>query len=229
MSDTALATQFEAAHRTAEALYVKHRRTAAEFGTVLADIHNRGLYKAEFTTFDDYVGSAFDLSRRYAYDLIERAKAVLPSPPDEEPDVVPGGDDGDVIDADYTVTLAPAPKPEARPEPRKIVIDGAGKEITKPHCLDAWASRGKVRKARDEVHDLLKKLGALADDPATSPFLEWQRLESSLRDATTVINFASMWATCPYCQGRKCKNCRNSGWMPREMYKRVPGSVKGEK
>jgi hypothetical protein len=41
------------------------------------------------------------------------------------------------------------------------------------------------------------------------------------------VRFVAPYALCPYCGGEKCDACHQTGWLPEDVYKRVPADIKG--
>lgn len=59
-----------------EAVIERGIKTFYEVGTALADIRNRKLYRADHGTFEDYCQQRWQMSRSYAYRMIDAAEVV---------------------------------------------------------------------------------------------------------------------------------------------------------
>jgi hypothetical protein len=59
-----------------EAVIERGIQTFYEVGTALADIRNRKLYRADHGTFEDYCQQRWQMSRSYAYRMIDAAEVV---------------------------------------------------------------------------------------------------------------------------------------------------------
>lgn len=83
----------------------------------------------------------------------------------------------------------------------------------------------RLREIAREIHDLGKELATISKTPIGA-YLHAQSFEAGVERVKSAIKFAIPYAICPYCGGDTCQNCRKSGWMPQDIYDRVPQDIK---
>jgi len=59
-------------------------------------------------------------------------------------------------------------------------------------------------------------------EKSTNPYLQKNPAQKDLENAFHTVKFAKPHSICPYCKGKKCDRCKETGWMPRDVYQRVP-------
>lgn len=113
------------------------------------------------------------------------------------------------------------------PEEEDLGTDRIGVPIEHAHVTEAFAQRKLFTSLMHRVSQLKKEFEELAMGPAGN----WARHQAQMWNADvsnlhSVIRFSIPHAVCPYCGGRKCEACKNAGWMPEDVYKRVPADIK---
>jgi len=82
-----------------------------------------------------------------------------------------------------------------------------------------------------EMQKSLKAMIQMATAVAAAPpgkYLHMQSFEQHMNDAWAALKFARPYGMCPYCGGDRCDKCRNSGWMPRNVFTAVPKDLQKE-
>jgi hypothetical protein len=76
------------------------------------------------------------------------------------------------------------------------------------------ALQRKVSALKSEIKQLCEtSIGA---------FLPVQQAEADLNNVFTAIKFAIPHVVCPKCNGGRCDTCRKTGWLPKEVFERMP-------
>lgn len=120
-------------------------------------------------------------------------------------------------------------KPDAAPVPAPPT-DEAGHPIEDAKIAAAFACRGDFTSLMREVSGLKGKFSAVASGAAGRyAAIQQKQFDADVNNLHAVLRFCIPHSVCPYCGGRKCDACKRSGWMPEDVYKRVPADVKGEK
>lgn len=104
--------------------------------------------------------------------------------------------------------------------------DQLGQDIKHKHVADAFARADELKQAKNKAHAFARELRTLGEDPVIGAHLNRQQVEEDLHSVAADIRFGLPFAVCPYCKGKKCENCRQAGWVPKEVYGRIPESVK---
>jgi hypothetical protein len=125
-------------------------------------------------------------------------------------------------------TKKTAPKEE---QPKLPTTDFAGHTLPK----DIAEPFARIDAAKSFMHDLSVIRNTIDNAIAAGDML-WIHLPRSqfnadMKNAYAAIKFAIPHSVCPYCKGRTfktCKACSGAGWMPKEMYERVPEEIRGK-
>lgn len=121
-----------------------------------------------------------------------------------------------------TVREEDATKPVASPE--KDVI---GCQIEDPIIAAAFAERAVFQSLDHRINAMQGEFEALADGPAgVYASRNRQQFRAGVKNLHEVMRFSIPHAVCPYCGGRKCDACKQSGWMTEDLYKAVPRDVR---
>jgi hypothetical protein len=115
----------------------------------------------------------------------------------------------------------PVEKPATEPEPAKL-LDANGRDLP-PAIRPAFEQAEEFNAALQACRDLAAMVKALGE---LSPFLHVQSCAADLNNAKQAIKFAKPYAVCPYCKGKKCQACKQTGWVPKNIYEQAPEDKK---
>jgi hypothetical protein len=86
----------------------------------------------------------------------------------------------------------------------------------------------------DPLKDIQSRLSLIRrelKDAGVTPmgvFLDDKQISALLGTALAYIRAALPFGECPYCGGNKCKECRQQGWLPKELYQVSPKELKND-
>lgn len=107
-------------------------------------------------------------------------------------------------------------------------VDQIGNKIESKGVQAAFAERGKFTALQRKVSALKAEFAELCDGNAGRyAERQQQQFDAEVGNLHAIIRFSIPHAVCPYCGGRKCDSCKQSGWMSEDLYKAVPGELKG--
>lgn len=132
-----------------EAVIERGIQTFYEVGTALADIRNRKLYRADYGTFEDYCQQRWQMSRSYAYRMIDAAEVVE--------SVSPMGD------------IAPSSERQARELARVPESDRAAVWAETVERTDGKPTAAAVRETYEQRREPPSDADLLAGDGWTQP------------------------------------------------------------
>lgn len=117
----------------------------------------------------------------------------------------------------------------------KVTLEDAKREVARSapppaaselSFIDAKkAEAARMGEIKGELHRLVTELLEIADTPI-GVYLKKQALDSALCQLKQAIKFAMPFATCPYCGGKKCKNCNQAGWLDKLRYEQTPQDLR---
>lgn len=225
-----------------------------DVGRALFAIQQGKLYRESHKTFELYCKDRWQLPRSRAYQLIEGATVVenvhhggqIEPPQNErqarelakvEPEkqakvwkevvkTAPKDDEGNpkVTAAHVAEVVAQHVEPEPEPEKPKQRMCRADKPLAKK-LWPAFDEHNNFVCVRDSINEALRTIRQLAESPAGA-FIHLQSVEADLNNAKKNVTAYEPYTTCPYCKGKSCKSCRNTGWIPKLIYNQVPGEMK---
>jgi hypothetical protein len=113
---------------------------------------------------------------------------------------------------------------------RKIKTDVSG--MTVPDDIAEVFKQSKelskymsaIAKIRKEINEQVEGKNPLY------AHLEINQLSADLKNAWAQLKFARPHAICPYCHAKlrkTCKVCKTVGWLPKEVWERVPPEIRG--
>lgn len=109
------------------------------------------------------------------------------------------------------------------PPPEEPLKDPFGNIMPKhvEAAFEEMETLTKIKNAMDEMRRDIEQLCKDGDKIAT--FIQFQSVESGLKTAAAAIRFAYPYCVCPMCGGdaKRCKACRESGWLPKELYGQI--------
>lgn len=215
-------------------------------GVALANIHDHTLWRNDFDSFEDYCDKRWGYRKRYAQLLIKGIKVaseVAHHGARNTPDVAserisrelaraPEGERADVLAE--AAESSPYQQPTAKEvrnvvEERKAASPAAPKDqldrvIKQDYVANAFARTGELAQLKNKIAFFSRELKDI--DDVIGAHLNRQQIETDLRSVAANIRFGLPYAVCPYCKGEKCEHCRQVGWVPKEVYGRMPDSVK---
>lgn len=107
-------------------------------------------------------------------------------------------------------------------------VDQEGNKIESKGVQAAFAERAKFVALQRKVSALKAEFAELCDGNAGRyAERQQQQFDAEVGNLHAIIRFSIPHAVCPYCGGRKCDSCKQSGWMSEDLYKAVPGELKG--
>ncbi len=214
------------------------KQTFLEVGIALAEICERKLYKAEFSTFAEYTIKKWGWGKSYAYTLIESAKVVRALPqkvstivdneakaralqqvPEKKraPALEKLAASGEPVTAKAIQKFAkPIPKkPKAEPkqptDETGLTIPLSLREVWEAQWAEAQEMLGHISVIRSAL-----KARQESDNPHFRE-LNFSSVLSNLNQAWEDIKRAKPYAVCPCCNGKlpngECGKCSNRGWV----------------
>jgi ParB-like chromosome segregation protein Spo0J len=124
-----------------------------------------------------------------------------------------------------TVQDATALKDE---KPKKIT-DATGK-VVPDHCREVFERAGEFDKALSLCKQLKEAIGKLAKDETIGIHLSAKAIATgAIRDVEnvrTALKFSRPHAVCPYCKGKGCQACFETGWVGIRVYESAPSEKK---
>jgi hypothetical protein len=117
------------------------------------------------------------------------------------------------------------PAPPAAPT---MVTDETGKRIADKDIIAAFSNRPLFREFMREMSKLKSDFRRLTSLPGGA----WagrrvQEFEALVNNLHAQLRFSIPYAICPYCGGAKCAKCKQTGWLPEDIYKAVPEDIRG--
>ncbi len=219
-----------------EAMVKKHKNAGLLLGAALtvikANFDGWGL-KNQYANWENYLETKHDITKNYGNRLIRaaeiktvpigtkiktesQARAVWRIPDVDRQAAV------DAASADGPVTAQKIAKAGKR-----IAAAKNSEPVAPPSPSEqAKADEGHMMHIMNKIQVIRKELEAMALEPIGA-FLHIQQIDAFLVNARVAIKFARPHIDCPYCKGEKCKECRKTGWLPKDVYDRVPIELKG--
>lgn len=216
-----------------EQIIGKHIRDFIEVGRALADICKRRLYRRDHKSFETYCRDKWDLSRPYAYQLIDAAELAASHPeitsvrqaralstvPSESRQVVveKAKKAGDLTAKSIKdVAAVVAPKPVAATG--QWWKDGVGGLVDHP----AFKTRAKILEAISDLSHSRQKFGDVAGQPGSELLVQGQL--ASLANVRKHAYESLPHAICRTCHNRgasSCEDCGGRGWITKVRFKQL--------
>lgn len=211
--------------------------TFYEVGAALLAIRDGKLYRSSHRRFEDYCQERWKITRSYASRLIDAAETNEVLPIGNKPKTesmarplsrLPKEDRAEAWEK--VVESAPIvngePKITAKHVEKIVAEELAEEEPAAQHDYlgqEVPAKLAAVFEA-EELFDLAighaKALTNSIKQAAESPaggFLNTTQVNRLVREVREIVNGARPYALCPYCHGRKCSACAQSGIVPKEV------------
>ncbi|MFP4225036.1 MAG: ParB N-terminal domain-containing protein [Phycisphaeraceae bacterium] len=116
-------------------------------------------------------------------------------------------------------------KVAAGPTPGKAGDGDEGQGGEPPVLALAKEQTEGLTDLQQDIQSVRRQVESYRDEPVGG-WLKLQRIDIDLKNVWTALKFAMPHAVCPYCQGEKCDNCRQTGWMPKDVFERVPAELR---
>jgi hypothetical protein len=163
---------------------------------------------------------ATDLVRTSDVKRLIEASKPKPSPePEEEPDdsdaetEAPSDNQADVLDDEGEPDCHQVDDDPAQVESQaSIMLDSLGKQIPKN-----LRSASELAIQLQSIGREVDKYRQAAKDFAEQPGGEWlqlQDIDTAVRALKGYFQGAQFYCVCPKCEGKGCKRCDNTGWLP---------------
>lgn len=243
MTDTKLSTVERKTLRALEATIETGKQAFIEVGTALRDIRDSRLYRESHKSFDAYVQDRWSIKKTYAHDLINAVAvannvrncgqnvvdgAVISSVPEIPNEAVarelakaPKEEQAEV----WEEVTSTAPKVTAAAvrsvvEKRAATTESAAKTqpplkpAYPPHVQEALDNARVGTDIIDDINSALRKVKALTKGSGLELLLsKHQQITSFLQSAKSAISTTIPDSVCPRCNGKKCTQCGNYGWV----------------
>jgi hypothetical protein len=237
--------------KTETAELTQHERTIQqglgtfrEVGQALMAIRDGRLYRGEFKTFEAYCKDRWSFSRPRAYELINAAEtceavSAVADKPTSERQVRPlsklpkesraeaweeAVDRAPVVNGQPKVTAKIVEKVVAE----RIVVSplDASPMFTQLRGIDRERAESVFRDAKliDSARLALasaETLAAQLRDSSAGKFFNLKQFRARTREAKALLEETRPFAICPYCEGRKCSACAQTGVVPKEVHQQA--------
>lgn len=215
-----------------------------EAGVALKKIKDTGVWAYKYSSFESYVKERWGLDRQTAWRAIEfhqdikaieattggvdksittplHAKEVVAVPPEKRKEVLElanelAADKGSKVAAN-TIKQAAKDILEPEEELETIMTPAASHARDVDVALENGKSLKEIVKAVREVVKLIK---AVPNGPGTDDFVS--RKQSTILMAEQLISgivVSIPHAECPVCNGNRCAQCGNTGWINKSLAK----------
>lgn len=242
-----IATEIKAAHQKCETSLGDAVANAIEAGRLLFDAKSQvkhgewtvwiatnckfgeGTAQSHMRMFTNRIelqkrSSAAVLSIRQATKLIATPKQARPAAaPAKVTEPLPTDPIADAIASTSRPTQSEAAKPS-------FPLDRVGREIKDPELQRKFSFNGEWRSLAARISTLKKEFETLAEK-SENPYAsagqqkEWEAGVSNLHH---IVRHVTPFAICPFCGGRKCDSCKQSGFMGEDRYQRVPPEIRDQ-
>lgn len=235
---TALDAKESRTLRDNESIIERGLSTFYEVGAALLTIRDGRLYRATHKRFEDYCQERWKMARDYANKLIRASELAADldtkvSKPTSETHARPlaklprekraevwerAVETAPIENGQPKITAKHVEKvvaKELEPEKPKVFRDKLKQEI--PEKLH------RVFEAEDLFDTAVNESRSLASaiknvsQSAAGKFLNITAVNRLIREIRTAIDDARPYALCPYCEGRKCSACAQSGIVPKNV------------
>jgi hypothetical protein len=199
-----------------------------EAGEALSIIRVDKLYRSEYPSFDAYCKERWGFTRQRANQLIGAVGQTkeLPNLSNESAAREFSKYDDDtrkvikttLLDKE-TVSAGDIKKVvKERTEFYNVVTDGTGDPVTEAWFMDVLATAISL----SEITKFIKQaLTRFDDDGEWNHYFQGSRKQEFRTLANNMVNVIK-WAmphkVCPYCSGKGCDNCQQSGWVNKDTY-----------
>lgn len=199
----------------------------------LAEIRDKKLYRAGFSTFEEYCRQKWGFSKQRAYQLLEGAETVKSLPAKSQPLVdserqaralalVPPEQRAEVLEAANAsgkVTAASITT-AAQKETAIIELDKTGYPIPESILEDWWRAEAQ-RELLTQISEVRSRLKAALESEDVI-FAEVSNTTiADLDNAYTTLKCVIPYAVCTSCQGlqrKKCTLCKQRGFLSKFGY-----------
>jgi hypothetical protein len=117
----------------------------------------------------------------------------------------------------------PAPA-EPATDTTPSVKDELGTILPTPDIRHAFELRKGFKLIYQSFVQAKKDLRTLMNGPAGA-YLDEQEIDQRMTEARALVTYAMPHAVCPFCNGSKCKACKQTGWMPEKTFEQLKGAA----
>ena len=110
-------------------------------------------------------------------------------------------------------------------EQREVPTDAMGTPLPSDDIIEDFNNIRRIKAVQASLKDLRKQIHELVEMPFGA-FLTQTQLDAHIKNLHAALKFSIPYAVCPMCKGKKCDSCRTVGWMPKEVYERVPRDLR---
>lgn len=123
----------------------------------------------------------------------------------------------------YEMEIKPKAKPAPQPEEQiDITMDANGDPIADPKIAEVFDAIGRIEAAQNQIQAVRKTVAELGKGSSLAAYLPLQKFDADLKNAWQALKFATPHMQCPLCKAAGCKACRQTGWMPKEVFDALP-------
>lgn len=221
--------------RIAEATIERGELTFIEVGNALLTIRDGRLYRETHKTFEAYCRERWGFAKSQAYRLIAAANVTA--------EMSPTGDKLKTESQARELGKVPAEKRESVLEWAEEKAAGTGKPVTAAGIRKAAADleeevdddipntpADRMKVANAEIESIARQIGDIikAVEASTNPHLAHERAArattatAQLRSAAATLRAGKGAGPCPYCKGKGCKTCYDTGWVNKITLESAP-------
>jgi hypothetical protein len=100
--------------------------------------------------------------------------------------------------------------------------DNLGCEITDDEILHVFASRSHITDAINALQNAKNAIAKTIADQPVGAYVPAQQVSIDIGNAIRSLKFGLPYALCPECHAKGCECCREKGWMPKDVFERLP-------
>lgn len=150
---------------------------------------------------------------------------ALPAPPGKPPATPPEPD---------PEPTTPSPGPTPGPGRGREFLDCVGRAVPKDAkkadgVVDALSRIDEFKALMQDISRFKSQVLQAIDEDEVYVHMDKARWKQECESLYAAVKFATPYAICPYCWGDGCKNCRDSGWLGKDAYERVPEEIREPK
>lgn len=123
---------------------------------------------------------------------------------------------------EQTMNLTSGPSKDAKKSPVK---DSTGKVILVDELAEVFEERAKLKSLYSRISDIRKEIKVVSAK-RIGIYMNQQEVDAEFKSILGALKFSKPYAVCPTCEGDTCEQCRYSGFIPKEIYERLPETAK---
>lgn len=210
-------------------------RSARNVGEALRAIKAKKLYRG-YGTFEEYCSQRWNYTPQHVNRLIAFEDTL------------------DVLKSEPKCSLLPATEQQSRPlnklpkdsraqafaaaidaanggQPTANQVAKAVEDLEIPESepksplQEAYDRHKPTRDISARIHEIVRAFEALED---AHPHISRQSVTNHLRAAMAEIRMGQPYALCAYCAGKKCRTCKESGYLNRTLHDQAPKEMQSK-